>query len=663
MTINDAATVLQLGSQSCFPGLNSTLAPAKRSFSHVALVSMPWGSVRKPALAIPILKRCAQRAGFTTQVYPLTIRMAEMVGIDTYEQLSDRTLYPEWFFSQYLFGLLDSDCGMKNGWDELRQRPDATRFSEGVLKCVGDIEPLLRKIAEDYVPRFIDECVSTIPWGDFGAVGFSSTFAQNFASATLAMRIKDRYPNVRILFGGANVDGEMGVEFLKAFPWVDCVVHGEGEVAFPNLLDALARGSKQKVAGVSTRTGPASIDRGDTDHPAFVDLNESPVPDYSDYISALRGSSLKGNVALHLSFESSRGCWWGEKHHCTFCGLNLSGMAHRQKDVRRVFNEILEITATTKSLNLCATDNILPLDYLQQLMPMLAEADLDLNLFYETKANLNRSQIAGLARAGVRRIQPGIESFTTRLLAHMKKGITAIQNIQFVKWCRELGISANYNLLYGFPGETAVDYEAYPMLFRSLQHLQPPSYVTPVVFQRFSPYDFNRNQFGLELEADEAYQYLYPSGRISLDRIAYYFQDRSTGPHIPPAYAVEVISGVEKWQKSWRKAMFAFSKGPGFIVLHDSRHLTDGEPEKSPSRHYTIPDPGASIYLMCDQHRSISAIKKMVREKFEGRYSDATVDSVLARLTERQFMYHEDGKYLALAIRSGALAAELPWTT
>jgi ribosomal peptide maturation radical SAM protein 1 len=627
-----------------------------RTFSRVALVSMPWGSIRKPALAVPILKGCAQRAGFPTTVYSLTIPFAEMLGIDQYEALSDRPLFPEWFFSQQVLGPGGSG-EIANGWEQLKSNPAASKFREGLLLGVGGSESLLNKIALEYVPQFLADCVRKIPWGMFGAIGFTATFAQTFASVALAKRIKDLHPNIHVIFGGANVEGEMGVEFLNAFPWVDHVVHGEGEVVFPELLTSLAEGNKRKVVSVSSRAGETVL-RGDADHPPFVDLNQAPVPDYSDFVATLRQSALSGSVALQLSFESSRGCWWGQKHHCTFCGLNMNGMSFRKKEPQRVLDEILELTSSNNCLNLAATDNILPLEYLQKLMPRLAEADLDLNLFYETKANLTRAQLELLANAGVRRIQPGIESFTTKLLSHMQKGITAIQNIQFIRWCRELSITANYNLLCGFPGESPEDYASYPKLFRSLQHLEPPSYVIPVVYQRFSPYDFKREQYNLELEADAAYAFLYPQHRVSLDRIAYYFQER--GGKVPDlSYVSPVFSGVRQWQATWKDVMFFYSKGPGYIILHDNRRLSEDAPQDNSNltRHSTIPEPGASIYLFCDQHRSLSAICKMVNEKFARRYSAKLVERLLEKLVGRQFMFEEGGKFLALAVRTTAREA------
>ncbi len=634
-------------SQSLFASIE---VRTRRTFSRVALVSTPWGSIRKPALAIPILKRCAQMAGFTTEVHLLTLRFAELIGIEAYEALADRHFYPEWFFSQYLFG----DPGsreIENSWEQLKSNPAAQTFRDGVLRSVGGSEDLLHRIALEYVPRFISDCVEDIDWGRFGAVGFTTTFAQSFSSVLLARRIKELHPSVAIIFGGANVDGEMGVEFLKAFPWVDHVVHGEGEVVFPQLLQSLAGPSGERVPSVSSRIG-TTILRGDGDHPPFVDLNQTPVPDYSDYVEALEKSSFKKGVAVSLLFESSRGCWWGAKHHCTFCGLNATGMSYRKKEARRVFDEIIEITSSTKCLNLFAADNIFPLEYFQELLPRLVEADIDLNIFYEVKANLTRAQLQLLSDAGVRTIQPGIESFSTRLLTHMQKGITAIQNVQFVKWCRELSIMANYNILFGFPGEQGQDYQAYPQLFRSLEHLQPPIGLGPIIFERFSPYHFDQKRFGLDLEASSDYRYVFPKERVSLDRIAYYFEER--GGEAPSRdYITPVLAAYEEWKKYAKGTFFFYSKGPDFIILHDNRRLGSEEQQQWPRhRSTTVPEPGASMYLFCDQNRSLSAICKMVQEKFGTRYSRASIESLLNDFVKRQLMFQEDNRYLALALRS-----------
>ncbi len=38
---------------------------------------------------------------------------------------------------------------------------------------------------------------------------------------------------------------------------------------------------------------------------------------------------------IFVPYETSRGCWWGQKKHCTFCGLNPLGMNYRAKSPER----------------------------------------------------------------------------------------------------------------------------------------------------------------------------------------------------------------------------------------------------------------------------------------------------------------------------------------
>ena len=84
-------------------------------------------------------------------------------------------------------------------------------------------------------------------WGRYSVVGFSSTFQQNVASLALARRIKERFPMVKVVFGGANFEGEMGPEYVRAFPFIDYAVVGEGDMAFPALLRNIADCKRESV--------------------------------------------------------------------------------------------------------------------------------------------------------------------------------------------------------------------------------------------------------------------------------------------------------------------------------------------------------------------------------------------------------------------------------
>src|SRR5260370_24175623 len=188
------------------------------------------------------------------------------------------------------------------------------------------------------------------------------------------------------------------------------------------------------------------------------DLDALAVPDFGDYFAGLEQSTGGSNVVPTLLFETSRGCWWGAKSHCTFCGLNGGAMAFRSKSARRALEELEYLVQRWRIENVEAVDNILDMKYFRDVLPALAEWKWPLQLFYEVKSNLSREQVHLLRDAGVRRIQPGIESLNDHILKLMKKGTTALRNIQLLKWCQEYGVTAEWSMLYGFPGETRPAY-------------------------------------------------------------------------------------------------------------------------------------------------------------------------------------------------------------
>src|SRR5262249_52576447 len=121
----------------------------------------------------------------------------------------------------------------------------------------------------------------------------------------------------------------------------------------------------------------------------LVDL---PIPDFSDSNPRIDQSPLKELIRPPLLMETSRGCWWGAKQHCTFCGLNGSTMAFRSKSPERVFDELQYLSARHGLKRIDSVDNILDTRYINTLFPRLRDSKLGIELFYEVKANLRYDQ-------------------------------------------------------------------------------------------------------------------------------------------------------------------------------------------------------------------------------------------------------------------------------
>lgn len=617
----------------------------------VAFVYMPWGSVGRPSMATGILKECAKRIGYTADVHYFNIRFAKLIGVELYERMSTRsTVHPDWFFSNRLFGP-DGLGLMANSWQDLQSSESGHLIADKIVEVADGSVDICFDIL-DAIPAFIDSCINEVDWDQYKAVGFSVTFAQTLSSLLLAKRLKETYPHLVILFGGANVDSESGFEILRAFDWLDYVVHGEAEQTLDQLLNIIMQDQPfEHVPGVSARFG-GKIVAGFSDAQPLADLNQSPVPDYSDYFREVEKWGLEKTIRTSLSIESSRGCWWGAKHHCTFCGLNGTTMKFRKKSADRVFDEIINLSKRYRSLAFTAVDNIIDMGYFRELLPRLANEDIDISLFYEVKANLSRDQIRLLADAGIKSVQPGIESFNTDLLRLMRKGVTTIQNIQFLKWCNEFGVDPLWNILYGFPGETREHYANYPELLRLLFHLKPPEGIFPVIFERFSPYHFEPDKFKLRINPIAEYRILYPESIVDLNKIAYYFEGQWEGEDGSPEEYLQLTKDVYyEWVTNWQegKTIFQYEKGPGFLTIFDNRPWRGGG--DSVMRRLTLNELQSKVYLFCDENRSFSAIRRMLLESYPSPPSEEQIQKLLDQFVSRGLMFREQDRYLSLAVR------------
>ena len=181
---------------------------------------------------------------------------------------------------------------------------------------------------------------------------------------------------------------------------------------------------------------------------------------------------------VYLPFESSRGCWWGQKHHCTFCGLNGSNMAFRAKSPASLAPQISEMVRRYRSFMLEAVDNVADNDYYSSLFPAIVADRSDYQLFYEVKYEISsREKIRLLRDAGVKRIQPGIESIKHPCAPANAEGRlrASPQNINLLRWALYYEVTVGWNIIWGFPGETEEDYRQQLSVMEQIVHLQPPT--------------------------------------------------------------------------------------------------------------------------------------------------------------------------------------------
>ena len=268
----------------------------------------------------------------------------------------------------------------------------------------------------------------------------------------------------------------MGLALLRNFSYIDVVVSGEGELAFRRARRSADSGRvvRWHAGTIARRIGRRSRCETATSHArSRWTTYRSPTSTTSSTVPV--GSAVPARPHPISPLRIGPRMLVGGVRHCTFCGLNGEGMKFRSKSPERAVAELCELTARHPGLPVYAVDNIIDRDYFATFLPQLTDSSCEARIFYEVKGNLTKDQLRLLKDAGVRDIQPGLESLNDSILRIMRKGVTAITNVQLLKWCAELGLRPHWNLLWGFPGEPVAAFEEMAALIPKLAHLQPPA--------------------------------------------------------------------------------------------------------------------------------------------------------------------------------------------
>ena len=621
----------------------------------VVLICMPFSSLLMPSISLSLLKAALVPLGISTKILYLTFPFAKLIGIGSYLQIIEQSTYShlvgEWIFSGTLFNhsrydvenYVDDILRKKSAHCKHLSKPVSKNFIKTVLSVRGKIEV------------FLDECLHKVADNRPRIVGFTSVFQQHTASLSLAKRIKELSPETFIVFGGANCEGVMGVETIRQFSFVDAVISGEGDIVFPELVQRVLEGRPLSgLQGVYTQNEPlhTRINGKYLNAESVHDMDALPYPDYDDFVDQREKSLIHLPDEPIMLFETSRGCWWGEKMQCTFCGFNGGDMAHRRKSSKRALNELTYLTSKYHINKIIATDNVLNMDYFKDFIPELADRRLGITISYEVKSNLKKEQLRLLHDSGNIAIQPGIESLSSNILRLMRKGVSALQNIQLLKWCKELGIIPVWNILFGFSCESTKEYARMERLIPLLTHLHPPSGTGRVHMERFSPYFENSKQFGItDIVPYLTYRYIYPFEPEVLSNIAYFFNYSYKFPQDVEEYTKPFLDEISSWIKVYDiSELFSVDEG-NRLLIWDQRPIA--------TEFLTILSGLQRIlYTACDGIQSGSRLQRVV-EEYTGRKSSIDeVQQLLKPILDCYLMIKEGNKYLSLAIPVGTYLPE-----
>ncbi|HWN45621.1 MAG TPA: RiPP maturation radical SAM C-methyltransferase [Thermoanaerobaculia bacterium] len=618
---------------------------------RIDLINMPFASLARPSIALTQLKSVVERRfGDRVSVRILYLNqdfglyMPELYPVITETSEATNSGLGDWFFREEAFP------GEPDNTDSYLIRYFRSRGSD--FEAIKGLA-LARRAG---LGRFLDSLIARYRLGEADLVGFTSMFSQNVASFALAKRLKRLKPGMVTVMGGANCEMPMGQVIARHAEAIDYVFSGPALKSFPDFVDGLLQGQPgqaDRIKGVFSR---ARLAQGPVPHDAQFGEElglEVEIPlDYDEFLLTFERNFPHAPEQPHVLFETSRGCWWGERSHCTFCGLNGTTMAYRAMpadNAIRLLHGLFRYAGRVSFFE--SVDNILPRSYLTDVLPHLETPD-GACIFFEVKADLKESEMEVLARAGVTEIQPGIEALATSTLKLMKKGTTSFQNLRFLQNCLVHGIRPAWNLLVGFPGEEEEVYRGYLEAIPNLVHLPPPGGVFPVRFDRFSPYYTRAAEYGLDLKPCDFYGFVYPFPPEDLADLAYYFVDRNFGAR----YAAAMISYIdplrrqlERWTARWHRRdgglapELRFRNEPDSVVI-DSRSGVVVE--------HDLGEAGAGVLRLLSQPRRAQD----VADRLAGS-EVADIEREIERLKQRGLVFQEGSLFQSLVLPGPATAS------
>jgi radical SAM superfamily enzyme YgiQ (UPF0313 family) len=167
---------------------------------------------------------------------------------------------------------------------------------------------------------------------DSDVIGFSTYVWNRVYHYALARKIKERYPEKIIIFGGPE-PGINDPEFINTHKFIDYFVKKEGEIILTELLKNLDTSARFKIPGLIINMKSGFLDTGDAQRLKSFENIPSP------YLNGFFDKVMKENPDIEWNslFETDRGC----PYQCTFCDWGSLTYSKVVKfPIQRLFDEL-----------------------------------------------------------------------------------------------------------------------------------------------------------------------------------------------------------------------------------------------------------------------------------------------------------------------------------
>lgn len=586
----------------------------------VALISMPWAIFNRPSVQLGTLKAYTERnSTYKLKTYHPYLNIAKAVGTDLYAGIAHSGWAGEALFAPLLYE---------------EKREDAEKlFHESLSPAhkTGFSFTELSRLMES-------ECRSWVETHDLAGyrlAGFSICFSQLFSSLYMARLLKERYPELVVVFGGSSCVGDVGCSLLHSYREIDFIIDGEGEERLLNLCRYLDGKTDILVQGVLAKKERKQELKA---LPPLA-LNNLPIPDYSSYFLEMKQLFSASPFIPTLPVEFSRGCWW---NRCTFCNLNVQWQNYRYKSGERMVQEVLGLAGRFETLHFTFTDNALPPAEADQFFKQISMHNIDFDFFAEIRSTAKADRLKLYRNGGLTTVQVGVEALSNSLLKKMDKGSSVMDNIAMMKLCMQENITLEGNLIMEFPGSSRQEME------ETLENL---TFV--FAFAPLSPASFFLGYGSPVCKAPKSYAIknimIHPKNKLLFPvscqdsmtmLINSYRGDRTFQTKLWQPVRQQIVFWKQFHDRRRDKRIPALScrDGGNFLIIRQER-------VNGPTLHHRLRGLSREIYVAAQTPIRIEKLRRLFPQ-----VAATPLNTYIEDMCRKRLMYREGGKALALAI-------------
>lgn len=304
-----------------------------------------------------------------------------------------------------------------------------------------------------FIKKPIDEVMAKI---DNPCVAGFSCYMWNIEyNLVLAQKIKEKWPECKIVFGGPQIPDS--TEYLDNHSFIDILIHGEGERIFYLLLLHLMSDKKlDDINGLSFRADGKTVK---TPKAAPFPLDSLPSPYTAGMFDAIVNDPEYASVEFDAVLETNRGCPYG----CIYCYWARSGTNFRIFSMDRVKKDIEWLGKNKIRYSACVDSNFGILDRDEEIADYVIETRKKYGYpqRFETASDKNKSDLTFRINQKLERenlnvgVSLAVQSLSPKTLEAIgRKNMSANQFASELSKYRKHNINTYTDIMLGLPEET-----------------------------------------------------------------------------------------------------------------------------------------------------------------------------------------------------------------